>query len=217
LDFLSPVISPTKSSPTLKRLKPVFNPNPKPETSVLNTIRHILETESVFKNNNPQHVARIDSSQKSKPQLSSSTQAKMNPKQVLASYTNTTKNHTLHPKHPYYNIYDADKPVTIKRIQKEEENLPKDKQETLNNTLAVYGLRLDPKGKNVILKDNEEHSGTLKGKHGIEEEIKENEGGNVKITRKNKEKESEKHFKTKNVDTIKSLWSILQNVSNKWK
>ena len=233
LDILLPVINPTQrpthtQTPTLKTLKPFFTSNHIPETSILNTIKDMLETGSVSKENKPKHLARIDSSQKrpnSKLRAqdlhsNNTTQAKMNLKQTLVRSikTNTTKNDKLHPKQPYYNVYDADKPVTIKIVEKHEEVLPKDKQESLNNTLAVYGLRLDPKGKNVILQDSEDHSGTARSKNGIgNEKMKEQEGINVKIAKKEKGKKPLKHSKIKNVDTIKSLWSILQSVSKKWK
>ena len=229
LDILLPVINPTqRPTPTLKTLKPFFTPNYMPEASIFNTIKDMLETGSVSKKNKPKHLARIDSSQKPpnsklRPQdlhSNNTTQAKMNLKQKLVRFsnTNTTKNDKLHPKQPYYNVYDADKPVTIKIAEKHEEVLPKDKQESLNNTLAVYGLRLDPKGKYVILQDSADHSGTARSKNGIgNEKMKEQEGINVKIAKKEKGKKPLKHSKIKNVDTIKSLWSILQSVSKKWK
>ena len=190
----------------------------------------MLETGSVFKKNKPKHLARIDSSQtrpnsKLRPQdlylkVNNTTEAKMNLKQTLVRFTRTnrTNNDILKPGQRYYNVYDADKPVTIKRVEKHEEVLPKDKQESLNNTLAVYGLRLDPKGENVILHDSEERSGTARSKNGIgNEKMKEHKGINVKIAKKEKDKKALKHSKIKNVDIIKSLWSILQSVSKKWK
>ena len=204
LDILLPVINRTQrpthtQTPTLKTLKPFFMPSHMSETSILNTIKDMLETGSVSKKNKPKHLARIDSSQKRpnsklRPQdlyskTNNTTQAKMNLKQTLVRFTatKTTKNDKLHPKQPYYNVYDADKPVTIKRVEKHKEVLPKDEQESLNNTLAVYGLRLDPKGKNVILKDSEEHSGTTRSKNGIgNEKMKEHEGINVKTAKTKK-------------------------------
>ncbi len=243
LDFLLPVINPTKLPPdqtqTMKPLQALSSLNIQHMMSTertLNNVKDILETASSSQMNNPKLLARISSSQKEKQlksnerpndlfstsnsKIKNSTQAKINLKQALVrnAKINTTKSSKVHPKQAYYNIYDVDKPVTIKRVQKHEEPLSKDKQEILNNTLAVYGLRLDPKGKNVILKDIEKHSGSIGSKNGKgREELKEHKGINEMTTIKATGKKSGKQFKMKNVDTIKSLWSILQNVSKKWK
>lgn len=245
LDILLPVINPTKLPPdlhvqaeTLKPLEPLSSRDIRYIMSTDNTlsnIKHVLNKSSSSQTNKPKLLTRISSSPKkeqlkskgqpkdlySKASINSKTnisQAKINLKQPLVRYTNTTKEHKLHPKQAYYNIYDVDKPVTINRVQKHEETLSKDKQEILNNTLAAYGLRLDPKGQNVILHDTEEHSGSMRNENGIgKKEIKGRKGIDTKIARKAKGKKHEKHFKRKNVDTIKSLWSILQNVSQKWK
>ena len=246
LDILLPVINPTKLPPdlhvqaeTLKPLEPLSSRDIRYIMSTDNTlsnIKHVLNKSSSSQTNKPKLLTRISSSPKkeqlkskgqpkdlySKASINSKTnnisQAKINLKQPLVRYTNTTKEHKLHPKQAYYNIYDVDKPVTINRVQKHEETLSKEKQEILNNTLAAYGLRLDPKGQNVILHDTEEHSGSMRNENGIgKKEIKGRKGIDKKIARKAKEKKHEKHFKRKNVDAIKSLWSILQNVSQKWK
>ena len=195
--------------------------------SILNKIKNLLgvssslqketainyrQKETLLKSNSQSKDSKLEGRAEDN-QTKSVLQAKIKVKQPLLRHGNTTQGYL---KEPYYNIYDVDKPVTIKKVQKHEEILSKDKQEILNNTLAVYGLRLDPKGHKVILQDTEEQSWSMK-KKGTEKDNKGHKQRVENMRLKAKERKSERHFQRKNMDTMKSLWSILKNVSKKWK
>ena len=109
--------------------------------------------------------------------------------------------------------------MTIKKAKKHQPSLTKAKQEILNNTLSYYDLRLDAKGKTIILKDDQQKP-----------------LGESKVQRNNKQEENREKFKvvedeikerkkfsqdpTKKADKqdpMKSLWDIVKSVSRKWK
>lgn len=245
LDFLLPVINPTKrpmlSDPQAHTSRPLANnkiQEIKTTDGTLNIIKNLLGIgSSSLKNNQKLQAKTIKPPEKgglleikvedehvnSKAAVKnkSTSQAKDNQKQPKSEYiyietTKPFKEHKLHSKQQYHNIYDLDTPVTIKRVQKNEEILSKEKQETLNNTLAVYGLHLDPKGRKVILQDAKEHPAPTRSKNRTEgKEVKGDKAKHKKIAVRTKEQKSARHFK-KNVDTIQSLWDILHNVSMKW-
>ena len=248
LDFLSPVINPTKRPMSPHFHAQTFTPladgkiqEIMPAHKTLDIIKNLLGISSSFQKNYQKHQATtatppgkderlLETKAKAKyfhskadVKTNSTSQEKFNQNRPMSTYihidSTNPKEHKFRPKQEYHNIYDLDRPVKIKRVQKYEEFLPKEKQEVLNNTLAVYGLRLDPKGQNVILQDPEEHPTSLKSKNRIEgKEMKGHKGIHKKIAmKKTKEKMHGKHFKKKNVDTIKSLWNILNNVLMKWK
>ena len=245
LDFLLPVINPTTrpmlSGSQAQTSRPLANSKIqelKTTDRTLNIIKNLLGISSSFQKNNqnfqattikPLEKDRLLESKVEAEHLRSNaavkdngaSQAKVNQKQPMSKYiyietTKPFKEHELPSKQEYHNIYDLDIPVTIKRVQKNKEILPKEKQEVLNNTLALYGLRLDPKGQNVILQDAKEHRDSTKSKNRTEmKEMKGHKGIHKKIVLGTKEKNPERHF-TKNEDTIQSLWNILHNVLIKW-
>lgn len=121
----------------------------------------------------------------------------------------------------FYNIYDLDKPVTVKQRNNPQLVMTKEKKEILNRTLSVHGLKLDPKGEKIILMDNERL--TAKTKKQTEKREKENhksrEHERIKQKKADVSDSLRKHpiGKAEKQDPIKSLWDILKTVSRRWK
>ena len=112
-----------------------------------------------------------------------------------------------------------DQPVTIKKANKHQPSLTKAKQEILNKTLSYYDLRLDAKGKTIILKDDQQKPlGESKVQRNNKQE--ENREKLKVVDDEIKQRENFSQDPTKKAykqDPMKSLWDIVKSVSRKWK
>ena len=238
----SPILKLNTQSKTLETRQPF--PSGEIENEILqmenavNKISDSTETSSLARTDNTNITrAKINSSQKKTSakegyklkmfemvlKSGSNSLTKMNSptkNSTVIGYVTNSKTNELQP-HPkqvnYYNIYDVDKPVKIRRIQKHEPILTQEKQQILNDTLAVYGMHLDSQGENVILHDTRDNSGFNSSKIQTHKQgAKKPKTIYTKMGNKEKGTMAKTYFKRKNVDTIKSLWNILKNVSEKW-